>query len=65
MLVDPDGWAPRLAALRGMGFNAVAVRVPWSLHEPLEGRVDLAGSRDIGRFLREAAEAGLHAIVRI
>ncbi len=65
VLVDPDGWAPRLAALRGMGFNAVAVRVPWSLHEPLEGRVDLAGSRDIGRFLREAAEAGLHAIVRI
>lgn len=64
-LIDPTGWAPRLAALRTMGFNSVAVRAPWSLHEPLPGRFDFGGSCDIGRFLREAAAAGLLAIVRI
>ena len=65
VLTDPSGWAPRLAALRAMGFNAVAVRAPWALHEPLPGRFDFAESRDLGRFLREAGEAGLLGIVRI
>ena len=43
-VLTPAGWTPMLRALRRAGCNAVAVRVPWSLHEPTPDRFDFEGA---------------------
>lgn len=55
----------RLDTLARLGFNTVVASCPWFLHEPTPGRFDFEGRLDVGRFLREAHESGLHAVLRI
>ena len=55
----------RLDSLARLGFNTVVASCPWFLHEPTAGRFDFEGRLDVGRFLREAHESGLHAVLRI
>ncbi|MCP4797847.1 MAG: hypothetical protein GY885_16975 [Phycisphaeraceae bacterium] len=55
----------RLDSLVRLGFNTVVASCPWFLHEPTAGRFDFEGRLDVGRFLREAQEAGLHVVLRI
>ncbi|GAA1581572.1 glycoside hydrolase family 35 protein [Kribbella karoonensis] len=62
--VHPDCWADRIAKARQMGLNTIETYVPWNLHSPRPGEFDTAGILDLGRFLREVAEAGMYAIVR-
>jgi beta-galactosidase len=47
-----------------MGLNTVDTYVPWNFHEPSPGRYLFDGLRNIERFLVDAANAGLYAIVR-
>ncbi|MBP0454203.1 beta-galactosidase [Kitasatospora sp. RG8] len=60
----PEQWPGHLRMLRAMGLNTVETYVPWNLHEPSPGSYDFTGRADLGAFLRAAADAGLHAIVR-
>lgn len=62
--VLPEQWGDRLRKLRAMGLNTIETYVPWNLHEPRPGEFDFGGRIDLGRFLAEAAAAGLYAIVR-
>lgn len=62
--VRPEQWRHRLRMLKAMGLNCVETYVPWNLHEPAPGRFDFTGIADLSRFLTEAAEEGLDAIVR-
>ncbi len=62
--VRPEQWRHRLRMLRAMGLNCVETYVAWNLHEPAPGRFDFTGIADLSRFLTEAAEEGLDAIVR-
>ncbi|MEV4415603.1 beta-galactosidase family protein [Catellatospora sp. NPDC049609] len=62
--VRPEQWRHRLRMLRAMGLNCVETYVAWNLHEPAPGRFDFTGIADLSRFLAEAAEEGLDAIVR-
>jgi beta-galactosidase len=62
--VMPEQWPHRLELLRAMGLNTVDTYVPWNFHEPSEGKFLFDGLRDVERFLDDAAEAGLYAIVR-
>ncbi|HJA29539.1 MAG TPA: beta-galactosidase [Candidatus Olsenella pullicola] len=62
--VDPSDWHNSLYNLKAMGFNTVETYVPWNLHEPRPGEFDFAGGLSLARFLDEAAELGLWAIVR-
>jgi len=61
---DPEDWPRILDSLVSLGFTAVDSYVPWSVHDRGPGRADFSGSRDIARFLRMAADRGLHAVVR-
>jgi beta-galactosidase len=62
--VHPDHWPHRLAMLQAMGLTCVETYVPWNLHEPAPGEYTFDGIADLDRFLRLAADAGMHAIVR-
>lgn len=62
--VHPSDWHHSLYNLKAMGFNTVETYVPWNLHEPHPAEFDFTGGLDLARFLDEAAELGLWAIVR-
>lgn len=62
--VHPSDWHHSLYNLKALGFNTVETYVPWNLHEPRPGEFNFEGAADLGRFLDEAAELGLWAIVR-
>lgn len=62
--VHPSDWHHSLYNLKAMGYNTVETYVPWNLHEPHPGEFDFTGGLDLARFLDEAAELGLWAIVR-
>ena len=60
----PEQWPHRLGLLAAMGANCVETYVPWNLHERRRGHHDFTGIADLERFLTNAADAGLAAIVR-
>lgn len=62
--VDPADWRHALYNLKAMGFNTVETYVPWNLHEARPDEFDFSGRLSLARFLDEAAELGLWAIVR-
>ncbi len=57
-------WRRRLLQMKLAGFNTVSVYMPWNYHEPEEGVWDFKGERDVGYFLKLAAELGLFVIAR-
>ncbi|TCM35316.1 beta-galactosidase family protein [Kribbella sp. VKM Ac-2568] len=62
--VHPESWADRIEKARLMGLNTIETYVPWNAHSPQRGVFDTEGMLDLGRFLRQVAEAGMYAIVR-
>ncbi|MEU1516796.1 beta-galactosidase family protein [Streptomyces sp. NPDC005811] len=62
--VHPDQWPDRLRKARLMGLNTVETYLPWNLHEPTPGTLDLDGLLDLPRFLRLAQQEGLHVLLR-
>ncbi|MGA5192707.1 glycoside hydrolase family 35 protein [Streptomyces exfoliatus] len=62
--VHPGQWADRLHKARLMGLNTVETYVPWNLHQPAPGTLDLDGLLDLPRYLRLAQEEGLHVLLR-
>jgi beta-galactosidase len=60
----PACWQDRLHKLRAMGLNTVETYVAWNLHEPEPGHFRFDGELDLVKYLRCAADLGLHAIVR-
>ncbi|HNC75444.1 MAG TPA: beta-galactosidase, partial [Elusimicrobiota bacterium] len=62
-------WRARLTALKKAGFNTVSTYIPWSWHEPEEGRIDLTGEthpeRDVMTFLDTAKSLGLFVSARV
>ena len=60
----PERWPVVLAEMRAAGLNAVSVGVSWQYHSPAPGVYDFSGIRDLGRFLDDAAAAGLYVIAR-
>src|SRR5262245_57914948 len=65
--LDPSAWRPALEAVKALGLGFVDTYVPWGVHERSAGEFDFGSVEprlDVSRFLRIAAELGLHAIVR-
>ena len=58
-------WAHRLRLAKHAGLNTIEVPVVWAHHEPLKGKFDFKGQRDIGAFCQLAGEMGLRVIVRV
>jgi len=59
-----DEWEVELRKMRAGGIDIVASYVFWNHHEGSEGVFDWTGLRDLGRFVRLAARAGLHCFLR-
>ncbi|ALC92868.1 glycosyl hydrolase [Bacillus sp. FJAT-18017] len=66
--LDRDDWQDRIDKLKLAGCNAVATYVPWLIHEPVEGEVDLQGKTrpelDLEGFIDLCSENGLYFFVR-
>ncbi|MGW4078170.1 glycoside hydrolase family 35 protein [Streptomyces asiaticus] len=60
----PDQWADRLRKARLLGLNTVETYVPWNLHQPAPGTLDLDGLLDLPRFLDLAHAEGLRVLLR-
>lgn len=64
--VPKNEWRRRLRLLKDVGGTCVATYIPWSIHEPEEGKIVFGDrpERDLDAFLRVVAEEGMMAIVR-
>src|SRR5690606_7157428 len=62
--LKPELWGEILLKSRQLGVHFVCSYVPWVVHETKRGHFDFTGSRDLARFCRLAAEAGLHVLLR-
>ncbi len=62
--IPREYWRARLKMARAMGLNTISTYVFWNLHEPRPGVYDFSGQLDVGEFIREAQEEGLHVILR-
>lgn len=62
--IHPEQWADRLRKARLMGLNTIDTYVPWNLHQPEPGRLELEGGLDLARFLDLAADEGLYVLLR-
>ncbi len=65
--LDPREWLAALTALQSLGIEIVDVYLPWGVHEQVDGSFDF-GTKDprldVVRFLRQARDLGMLAIVR-
>lgn len=61
-------WTDRLAAMKAAGLNLVSTYIPWQLHEPVEGQIDLHGTStdhlDLAGFMEAVKASGMLALVR-
>ncbi len=57
-------WPVVLREMRAAGLNMVSVGVSWQYQSPAPGVYDFHGIRDLGRFLDDAAAAGLYVVAR-
>lgn len=63
-----EDWQDRLDKLKAAGCNAVATYVPWVIHEPVEGEIDLEGrlreEHDLAAYIDLCKDNGLYFFVR-
>ena len=63
--VDPLLWRARLRAMADAGCNLVRTSAVWRAHETEDGVFDFSEGRDLGRFIRLAAEEGVAVWLRV
>lgn len=61
----PERWEAELRTMRSGGVTVVATYLLWIVHEEVRGHVRWDGPRDLRRFVRTAARAGLDVVLRI
>ncbi len=59
----PKSWRAALLAIKELGLNIVSTKVPWSVHETSLGQFDFSGPLDLGAFLDEVHDLGMHALL--
>jgi len=63
-LPSPALWPDILQKMKASGYNTVCAYFNWSYHSPAPGVYDFSGVRDMGLFLRMAADTGLYVLAR-
>jgi beta-galactosidase len=65
--LDPREWLAALTALQSLGIEIVDLYLPWGVHEQVDGSFDFGikdPRLDVVRFLKQARDLGMLAIVR-
>ncbi|TLS53838.1 hypothetical protein FE782_00305 [Paenibacillus antri] len=62
--IPSELWQERLQQIKSCGYTCIDVYFPWNFHELAEGAWDFSGERDVEKFLRLAADAGLQIVAR-
>ncbi|KAJ4787145.1 Beta-galactosidase [Rhynchospora pubera] len=61
----PEMWPDLIQKAKDGGLDVVETYVFWNLHEPVQGQYDFEGRKDIVKFVKTVAEAGLYVHLRI
>ncbi|CAL9155385.1 unnamed protein product [Musa hybrid cultivar] len=61
----PEMWPDLIEKSKNGGLDVVETYVFWNLHEPVQGQYDFEGRKDLVRFVKTVAEAGLYVHLRI
>lgn len=62
--MTPAQWEDSLYNLKALGANTVETYIPWNIHEPIEGRYDFEGLKNVEAFVTLAKQIGLMVILR-
>ena len=62
--MTPSQWEDSLYNLKALGANTVETYIPWNIHEPIEGKFDFSGRKDVVAFVNLAQKMGLYVILR-
>jgi len=57
-------WEDRLQKMKRIGANLISVYVPWSMHEPEEGKERWSGDYDLEEFLKLCEKYGLYILIK-
>ncbi|XP_020592351.1 beta-galactosidase 6 [Phalaenopsis equestris] len=61
----PEMWPDLIRKSKDGGLDVVETYVFWNLHEPVRNQYDFGGRKDLVRFVKTVAEAGLYVHLRI
>lgn len=62
--IPPSQWEDSLYNLKALGANTVETYIPWNIHEPVEGKFDFNGIKNIEKFVQIAKQLDLLVILR-
>jgi hypothetical protein len=62
--VPAASWEDRLQKMKRAGANCISVYIPWSFHEPEEGKERWTGDYDVGRFINLCEKYGFYILVK-
>ncbi|GMH17864.1 hypothetical protein Nepgr_019705 [Nepenthes gracilis] len=60
-----EDWDDLILKAKSGGLNCIQTYVFWNIHEPLKGRFNFTGNRDLVTFIKKIGEHGLWATLRI
>ena len=67
--IPKDKWEDRLRKAKETGLNTISTYIPWSWHEPQEGKFDFTGKtspqNDLSHFIKLVRDAGFFLTARI
>lgn len=61
----PEMWPDLIQKSKDGGLDVIETYVFWNFHEPSRGQYDFEGRKDLVRFVKAVAEAGLYVHLRI
>lgn len=61
----PQMWPDLIQKSKDGGLDVIETYVFWNLHEPVKGQYDFDGRKDLVKFVKAVAEAGLYVHLRI
>ncbi|PON71842.1 Glycoside hydrolase [Parasponia andersonii] len=61
----PEMWPELIQKSKDGGLDVIETYVFWNIHEPTRGQFDFEGRKDLVRFVKAVADAGLYVHLRI
>ncbi|XP_008225494.1 PREDICTED: beta-galactosidase 8 [Prunus mume] len=61
----PDMWPDLIQKSKDGGLDVIETYVFWNFHEPVRGQYDFSGRKDLVKFVKIVAQAGLYVHLRI